>query len=125
MPTDTDRFASALGALGDSLASAEAVIQALKLGVSAEVPLDAEEIEPRLAYGHVSTGKKRTLHLRRGDAVETLASQSLAVRCGAARAVPRLVDALRARRAGRATEIQASADRLEAYLDELNHDGTD
>lgn len=115
----------ALAALALSLASAEAVLQSLKLGVDGEVPLYLSDAEPLLVYGYVAVGERRTLHLRYGDAVETVASRDIEIRRQVACAIPRLVDDLRARRRGAAAQIQESADRLAAYLDTFDHDGTD
>lgn len=120
-----DRFSVALAALGHSLALAEAVIHGLKLGVGGEVPLRPDETSPVLAYGYIASDEKRTLYLRSGDTVETIASLSIKARRDVASAIPRLVDALRANRAGAATQIQASADQLETYLDTLDNEGTD
>lgn len=114
-----DGFKTALEALGDSLAVADTVIYDQRFGVETDVPLVSGYADPVLAYGYTVRGERRRLHVLRAGAVEEIADLRIPEREQAAEAIPRLVDALRAKRAGMGEQIQAAADRLETYLDSL------
>ena len=108
----------AITGLDEALSEAAQAIRKLKLGVSASVPI-APDIS--LAWAPLEDNKgPRRLHMRHGDRTyQGFEGASLKLREQAAKAVPALVEMLRAERAQRGAEIQTTADELLSWLGEM------
>ena len=116
-----DPFREALDLLGEALALAEQRIRSKKFGVSAGV-----EIAPgvSLVFGQTARSKGRKLYIQRtiGDQVhecDGFEGASIEERVLAAKHIPQLVDFMTEKRRTRASEIQAAADALGDYLDNV------